>query len=458
MHVGGIVIFEGPAPSYEEISEHLLARLSFVPRYRQKLAFAPLESGRPIWIDDTRFNLERHLRHTALPAPGSETQLQALAGRIFGQPLDRHRPLWEIWLVHGLSGNRFALISKSHHALVDGVSGVDLISVLFDFERSPANNNGHIEEFEPSPPPSQLELGIKAAIDMIEGPIELAEHAVGVVLNPTAGLRKVSDALSGVADIFWELLNPAPETPLNVEIGPDRRVAISRQKLSDFKEIKNKLGGTINDVVLTVTTGALRRWLVRRDISRSGLSLRALVPVSIRAEHEHGELGNRIAAMRATLPVHCDDAATCLRLVSAEMDGLKESKQAVGAEVLINMQNFAPPTVLAQASRLAFSTRLFNLIVTNVPGPQFPLFVLGRQLLDIFPIAFLPKKHALAVAVMSYNGSINFGLLGDYDELPDLDLLAEDVDGAVSELLAVARSYPATPTPKRKQKRESVMK
>jgi diacylglycerol O-acyltransferase len=244
----------------------------------------------------------------------------------------------------------------------------------------------------------------------------------------------------------WAGLNPAPDVPLNVPIGPHRRIQSVRASLADFKTVKKALGGTVNDVVLAVVAGAMRSWLRSRGVRTEGMELRALVPVSIRGENEHGTLGNRIAAMRGPLPVYIDDPVARLQAVREGMGALKESKQAVGAEVLASVQNFAPPTILAQASRLNFSTRLFNLIVTNVPGPQFPLYVRGRELLDVFPIAFLPKDHALAIAIMSYNGHMNFGLLGDFDALPDIDAIADGIDASLAELLALARkaSVPAT--------------
>jgi WS/DGAT/MGAT family acyltransferase len=252
-------------------------------------------------------------------------------------------------------------------------------------------------------------------------------------------VAQARDAVEGLGEIVWAGLNPAPETPLNVEIGPHRRFVGVRCRLADFKAVKDAFGGTVNDVVLTVVSGALREWLRSRGVRTEGMELRALVPVSIRGEHERGELGNRIAAMRGPLPVYVPDPIERLRTVRAQMDGLKESKQAVGAEVLAGVQSFAPPTVLAQAARINFSTRLFNLIVTNVPGPQFPLYVRGREMQDVFPVAFLPKDHALAVAIMSYNGGLNFGLLGDYDALPDIDAIAEGLESSISELVDLAR-------------------
>jgi diacylglycerol O-acyltransferase len=242
-----------------------------------------------------------------------------------------------------------------------------------------------------------------------------------------------------VGEIVWAALNPAPDTPLNVEIGPHRRYLFVRHRLDDYKEVKDALGGTVNDVVLTVVSGALARWLRTRGVRTEGLEMRALVPVSVRTQDHQGTLGNQLTVMRGPLPVYIRDPLARLRFVKKAMDGLKESKQAVGAATLAAVNNMAPPTILAQASRLNFSTRLFNLIVTNIPGPQLPLYVLGRELEDLFPIAFLPKNHALAVAIMSYNGRLEYGLLADFDSIPDLDDIAEGIDAALDELLDVAR-------------------
>jgi WS/DGAT/MGAT family acyltransferase len=439
MHVGAVMLFEGPPPSYRDCVNHIRARLHLVPRYRQKLAVPPLETGRPLWVDDPTFNLEYHVRHTALPQPGSEEQLRALAARIHSQRLDRTKPLWELWIVQGLEGNRFALIAKTHHALVDGVSGVDLATVLFDLSPVPQPVPHEGEPWVPEPEPTTAELVARGLAGLARAPLGLASGALAAATRPQATLDAAREAVEGIAEVAWAALNPAPSTPLNVPIGPHRRLAFVRGDLADFKLVKHTFGGTVNDVVLTVVTGALRAWLQTRAVRVEGLELRGLVPVSIRSRDEHDQLGNRLAAMRAPLPIYVEDPVARLQVVRRAMDGLKESKQAVGAEVLASLEQFAPPTILAQASRLNFSTRLFNLLVTNVPGPQMPLYVLGRELQGFFPVAFLPEDHALAVAIMSYNGAMDFGLLADYDALPDLDRLAELVSEAQEELVAAAR-------------------
>jgi diacylglycerol O-acyltransferase len=441
MHIGAVTIFEGPAPPFTEVREHLRSRLDLVPRYRQKLAHPPLESGRPLWIDDPTFNLEYHLRHSALPAPGTEEQLYRLAARIVSQQLDRSKPLWECWFVEGLEDGRFALIFKTHHALVDGVSGVDLATVLFDLESTPVARAS--EPWQPHPEPTSAELLASGVLGLAKTAAGIVERAFGAATNPAAAFDALREAAEGIGEVVWAGLNPAPETPLNAEIGPHRRYAIVRTRLDDMRFIKQTLGGTVNDVVLAVVSGALARWLRARGVRTEGLELRALVPVSIRGRDQGHQLGNQIVLMRGPLPVYIRDPVERLRFVKQAMDGLKESKQAVGAKVLADVQQLAPPTILAQASRMQFSTRLFNLIVTNVPGPQFPLYLLGRELQDLFPIAFLPNRHGLAIAIMSYNGGVDFGLLGDYDALPDLDLIAEGIEEGLAQLKSAAQAKAA---------------
>jgi diacylglycerol O-acyltransferase / wax synthase len=442
MHIGAVLLFEGPPPSYEDFLNHIRSRLHLVPRYRHKLAVPPLETGRPIWIDDPSFNLEYHVRHTALPQPGSDEQLRALAARVHSQRLDRAKPLWELWLVQGLADNRFALISKSHHALVDGVSGVDLMTVLFDLEPIPQIAPHEGEPWAAQPEPRAAALAARGIKGLLKLPLDLAGGALSAATHPGSKLDEVKEALEGIGEVAWAALNPAPETPLNVPIGPHRRLAFVHNELDDFKTVKNTLGGTVNDVVLAVVAGGLRTWLRNRGVRTEGLELRALVPVSVRGKDEHGQLGNRIVVMRGPLPVYVEDPVARLRVVRHAMEDLKGSKQAVGADAIVAMEALAPPTILAQASRLQFSTRLFNLLVTNVPGPQFPLYVLGRELEDLFPIAFLPENQSLAVAVMSYNGRMDFGLLGDYDNLTDIEELGQALRDSLAELVAAAGGKP----------------
>ncbi len=438
MHIGAVLLFAGPPPAFADYLDHVRGRLHLVPRYRQKLATPPLESGRPFWVDDPSFNLEFHVRHSALPPPGTERQLLALAARVASQPLDRSKPLWESWLIEGLEDNHFALIFKTHHSLVDGVAGVDLATVLLDLDLVPATPGADLEPWQPHPEPSPAELIVAGTRGVVGTMAGLVGHALAAATRPTSSLGVLANAAEGVGEVVWAFLNPAPETPLNVEIGPHRRYAVVRQQLQDYKYVKDVFGGTVNDVVLTVVSGALAGWLHSRGIRTEGLQMRALVPVSVRSTGQGDSLGNELTAMRGPLPVYIENPVTRLRFVRREMDGLKESKQAVGAATLAQVNELAPPTILAQASRLNFSTRLFNLLVTNIPGPQRPLYVLGRKLEDLFPLAFLPENHALAIAIMSYDGSLDYGLLGDYDALPDIDLIAQGIDESLRALLEAA--------------------
>jgi diacylglycerol O-acyltransferase len=437
MHVGAVMVFEGPPPSYEEFLEQVESRMHLVPRYRQKLAFPRFEMGRPMWVDDPSFNLEYHVRHTALPKPGSMDQLRQLAARIFSQRLDRSKPLWETWLVQGLEDKRFALISKTHHSMIDGVAGVDLASVLFDL--SPVPSRVAPEPWTPHPEPSEAELVAEGVKGVAQRPFSLVGKALEAVQNPGRTVSTVRESAEAIGEVLWAGLNPAPEVPLNVPIGPHRRIETVRASLGDFKTVKRAFGGTVNDVVLAVVAGAMRRWLRARGVRTEGMELRALVPMSIRSEADLSAGGNQIAAMRGPLPVYVEDPVERLRVVRESMSDVKDSKQALGAEVIAGLQDFAPPTLLAQASRLNFSTRLFNLIVTNVPGPQFPLYLLGRELQALIPVAFLPENHALAIAIMSYNGGVDFGLLADYDAMPDLEFVTEAIRDSLDELLETAK-------------------
>jgi len=439
MHVASVMTFEGPPPPYEELLESIERRLGLVPRYRQRLAFVPLAQGRPKWVDDPHLNLRYHVRSTALPEPGSEEQLKALAGRVFAQALDRDKPLWEVWLVEGLEGDRFALLSKTHHALVDGISGVDIISVLFDTSAAPAAPTDTGDRWLPRPLPSSAQLLGEALVERATMPAELSRSLRAVFRGPRRIAEGLRDAAVGVGAMAWAGLNPAPATLYNKPIGPHRRFTWVRANLADIKAIKNELGGTVNDVVLATIAGALGKHLRRRGQNTDGVELKAMVPVSVRADVERGALGNRVAAMMAPLPVWCQDPVARLDIVREELKGLKSGGQAVGAQVLTELSGFAPTTVMGQASRVMARQRFFNLVITNVPGPQIPLYLAGRLMLDPFPMVPLAKNQALGVALLSYAGKINFGLVGDFDLMWDLDDFADDVRESLAELAREAK-------------------
>src|SRR4051794_6304595 len=436
MHVASTTLFEGPAPGYEEFRDHISSRLHLVPRFRQKLRFVPLGQGRPVWVDDPHFNLDYHVRHTALPSPGSEAQLQILAARVFSQRLDRTKPVWEMWLVDGVEGGRFAIIGKTHHCLVDGVSGVDITTVLFDLDREPVAAEDP-EPWLPQPEPTSGQLLGDAWVERATNPVEIVRGARELIEAPGRIANSAIEGL-GAAGSFLRTGLSAPRSPINCQIGPYRRVGWVRTDLDDLKRVKNIAGGTVNDAVVTVVSGALGRFMRGRGYSTAGLELRAMVPISVRTADEHGALGNRVAAMMAPLPVWREDPIERLQAVSETMRHLKSSGQAVGASLLTDVTNFTPPTIAAQAARLQSRQRFFNTVVTNIPGPQFPLYLLGRELLDISPMVPLAKNQAVCFGIMSYNGRINFGLIGDYDSLPDLDTLADDLEASLTELSEAA--------------------
>jgi diacylglycerol O-acyltransferase / wax synthase len=447
MHVASVVVFEGSAPHYDELLEHIDRRLHLVPRFRQRLAFVPFGQGRPRWVDDPHLNLRYHLRHSGLPAPGSERQLRALAGRVFAQPLDRDKPLWELSLVDGLEGDRFALLSKTHHALVDGISGVDIVTVLFDTQPEPAAPADPGTHWLPRPLPTQAQLLGEALVERATIPAEAARSVRAVFRAPRRIAREAVNTAAGLGAMAWAGLNPAPPSPYNRPIGPHRRFTWVRANLVDVKAIKDELGGTVNDVVLTAVAGALGRHLRRRGVATDGLELKAMVPVSVRAQDQLGELGNQVAAMMAPLPVWCRDPAARQELVRQSMEHLKDGGQAVGAQALTEMSGFAPPTIMGQAARLMSRQRFFNLVITNVPGPQIPLYLLGRRAIDPFPLVPLAKNQGVGIAIMSYDGRMDFGLVGDYDVMHDLDDLAVDLHESLAELAAAAGRELTSPPP-----------
>lgn len=443
MHVASVMVFEGKAPTPQELVDHILSRLHLVPRYRQRLAYVPLGQGRPVWTDDPHFNPRYHIRHTALPRPADDAALKQLAGRLFSQRLDRSKPLWEIWLVQRMAGGRFALIAKTHHALVDGISGVDITTVLFDTDPEPVATSRPPMPWVARPLPGSAKLLGEALLERTTVPGEMTRGTRALLRAPRRAAAQLKDGLLSIGATTLAGINaPAPPSPFNVDIGPHRRYTFLDGDLAQFKAIKDSLGGTLNDVVLASVSLALGRYLRAQGHDTEGLVLKAMVPVSVRADSNKRShppaLGNQVAAMWAPLPVGVEDPAKCLQLINREMKDLKESGQAVGAQVLVNLAGFAPPTILSQAARLQARQRFFNLVVTNVPGPQFPLYVLGRRLQVLYPVVPLARRQALGIAVMSYDGHLGFGLLADYDALPGLEGLARDLRLAIASLARAA--------------------
>jgi diacylglycerol O-acyltransferase / wax synthase len=441
MHVASTTLFEGPAPPYVDFRDHIESRLHLVPRFRQKVRFVPFGQGRPVWVDDPHLNLAYHVRHTSLPEPGTEQQLRVLAARIFSQQLDRSKPLWELWLIEGLKGGRFAIVGKTHHAMVDGVSGVDITTVLFDVEKEPAETPKALERWIPRPEPNGAQLLGEALLERTIYPREIARGLRRIARGPRRALEKAAEMALAAGSFAWTGV-AAPRSPFNFDVGTHRRFAWVRASLADMKQVKNELGGTVNDVILTAVAGALGRYMRSRGIPTEGLELRAMVPVSVRTAEQHGALGNQVTAMMATLPVWCEDPKQRMEIVRQSMGDLKESKQAMGAALLTQLADFAPPTIAGQAARLQSRQRFFNLVVTNIPGPQFPLYLMGRRMERVFPMVPLAKNQGVCIGIMSYDGQVNFGLIGDYDGMTDLEDLARDLEDSIDELLEAAGGRP----------------
>jgi len=436
MHIGAVSIFEGPAPPFARLEEMVLSKLDGVPRYRQKVRFVPLGLGRPVWVDDPHFNLGYHLRHSALPAPGTEEVLRRTAARIFAQHLDRTKPLWEIWMVEGVSENRWALLSKVHHCMVDGVSATDLMTVMFD--DSPAQAPG--ERWQPAAEPTSAELVLHTLTRQTFNPSEQLRLLRTVVSQPRTSLAQAQALMRGMASAAG-LLRPLGASSLTGSIGPHRTWSTAHVHLSDVKAIRSALGGTVNDIVLTIVAAGLRELLVSRGENIAGRDVPVLVPVSVRRPGERGVYDNQVSAMFPALPVGTQDPVERLQLVRAQMDQLKESGQAVAGEVLTSLSGFAPPLLLALGGRLAARSPSLGVQtgVTNVPGPQQPLQTLGRRLLESFPFVPLIGNVRISIAIFSYNGGIYFGVTGDYDSSSDIDVLTAGVERGVAELLKVSQ-------------------
>lgn len=442
MAIGALLMFEGDAPGREDFLTHIRSRVHLLPRLRQRLLYPPLGLGTPFWVDYPDFDVHRHVRRVELPPPGTEEQFRTVVGGLLAPPLDRSKPLWELTVVEGFADDRFAIVYKTHHAMADGISAVDIGMLLFDVEprSEPARDE---TPWSSGRTPSRLGLLGRAASGVAATLARLGRWLRRAMRDPGGARRRAGDGLAGLWEVTWNLARPAPTVPLNTPIGAERSFCWANFDLADFKLCKSALGGTVNDVTLAVVSGALRRWLLEREVAVDGMELKALVPVSIRMENEHGELGNKLTAMRGPLPVGIADPVERLRAVSASMDDLKDSKQPLGAEAIWGLndwfRDFAPPVLLMPTAAINFSTRLFNLLVTNFPGPQIPFYVLERELTAVYPIGFLAKDHALAIAILSYNGQVGFGLLADPEAMPDAERIAAHLAAEVAELSAAAQ-------------------
>ncbi len=436
MHVGGVSLFEGPPPPFQDVVAIVEGKLPLVPRYRQVVRAVPLSLAEPVWVDDPHFNLGYHLRRTALPAPGDEGQLRTLVGRVMSQNLDRAKPLWELWLVEGLEQGRWALLSKVHHCMVDGIAGTDLMTVVLDRARDASALPP--SAWDPGPGPSTARLVADALVDRTRNPFAATGQALGGLRSPRELAGTLVDTSRGVIGFVGAAGIPSGSS-LNGPLGPHRRWDWARGRLSDVQQVRRAIGGTVNDVVLAAITEGFRELLQSRGESVDRV-LRTLVPVSVRRPGERGTYNNRVSAIFAELPVGIEDPERRLRSISEQMADLKESKQAVAGEVLTSLSGFAPPMLLALGARAASRVpqRSINTGTTNVPGPQFPLYLAGRRMLESFPYIPLFASVRVAVAIFSYDGALSFGVSGDYDGAPDIDVLCAGIEHGLAQLVELA--------------------
>jgi len=438
MHIGSVGIFEGPAPTGRELAAVVATKLPNVPRYRQKVIMAPGNIGRPVWVDDPHFNIEYHIRHTALPAPGGHGELRALTSRVMSQQLDRHKPLWEMWLAEGVGDGRWALIMKVHHAMVDGIAGTDLLAAVLDLEADP--QRPELEPWKPEPEPSGAAMVMHSLRGLAAVPWNFAASTASTVRHPRRFGARVFEVSRGSLRLATSLKSP-PESSLTGPIGPHRRWDWAQASLADVKSIRVGLGGTVNDVVLALVTRGLRDLLMSRGEDVTGRVVHSLIPVSLRTEDARGTFDNRVSAMFAELPVGIEDPVERLAFLREHMAMLKGSKEIEAAEVITSSSGLAPPMGAALAARLiVHNQQRVETVTTNVPGPQFPLYACGRRMLELYPYVPIAGKVRVGVAILSYDGGIGFGVTGDYDGAPDVAVVGAGIEDELRELLKAASS------------------
>ena len=442
MHVGALSIFEGAQFFDErghfrigEVRDLVQSRLPLLPRFRRRLMSVPYDMGRPIWVDDDRFDITYHVRHTALPKPGSWEQLVALTTRVQEQLLDRERPLWELWFVEGLEDGNVALIQKTHHSLIDGVSGVDVATLLLDM--SPDYTPPVVEEWLPEASPSPSQLLLDSLRERATEPAEFVRSVRSMLRGPRAAVERAGELGRSMSTMVTRE-SIAPRTSINARTGRHRLLSVVRVPLADVKTIRRAFGGTVNDVVLAGVGGGLNYLFESRGDDVYDLRLRVMVPVSVRSDDQRGALGNKVSAMLVSLPVGAAHPAERLNEISAQTADLKEKRQALSADLLLNMSDYIAPTLMSLAARAVHRQPFVNLIVTNVPGPQHPLYMMGGRLVEAYPIVPLTRNLTIVVGILSYDGTLHFGLWADRDSSGDLELLAGGIEDAFAEMTKVA--------------------
>lgn len=420
------------------------AVLHLIPRYRQKLKWIPIEN-RAIWVDDRHFNLDYHIRHTSLPRPGGMGQLARLSQRVMSQPLDRSRPLWEVWVVEGLQDDRFAVVTKIHHCMIDGASGVDLSMILMS--PTPERDVHEPVPYIPRPVPSTYELLRDEMFDRLKAPLELV-RGIRKFTAETEDLRtEIGIRLRAVQQLVGWAVRGASETPINGRVGPHRRFDWLTMELDDVKAVRRALGCTVNDIVLATVSGAVREYLIRRRVDPATLDFRTSAPVSVRKEEDKGKLGNNVSSWIIRLPLDEEDPLRRIEAIHATTQDLKQSKQALGVEMMMAAAEWAPSSLLSLGAQAASGP--INMIVTNVPGPQFPLYMLGAKLEAMYPVVPLLENMGLGVALFSYDGKICWGFNADYELVPDLGAFVRLVRKSFAEIQEAIRVREVKPLRRR---------
>jgi len=446
LHVGSVAVFDGPAPSYGDLVRLLMSKLPLVPRYRQRVRSMPLHLGRPLWVDDEHFQILYHVRHTAVPKPGGAEQLRNLAGRVLGQRLDMAKPLWEVWLVEGLEHGRWALISKVHHCMVDGIAGTDLMQLIFDTE--PTAEPPEPSVWTPRSHPSAVWMAAQIVQDVLAHPVsQLVSLPFTLLSAPLEVLRRAAAAGSGFAGVARQALVPAARS-LGGPIGPHRRWAWGDTTLAEVKQVRKSLGGTVNDVVLTAITRGFRDLLDGRGELTDRLVVRSMVPISVRRSDERGSLNNQVSAVFVDLPVGEPDPVQRLESLRRQMNQYKRVMDALDARAIMGAADFVAPTLMALGTRAAMRTGQpwAQTVTTNVPGPPVPLYVLGKQMRSLYPYVPIAMGLRVSIGIFSYTGSITFGINADFDAFPDIDVLSRGICRGMDELLEIAGRTP-TPLP-----------
>ena len=446
MHVGSVMVFQPPDEGfdYDRLVSLITNRIAFVPRYRQRIREVPGRLANPVWVDDVDFDITYHVRRSALPRPGSDAQLEEFVARVQPKRLDRGRPLWEVYLVEGLAEGRFALVTKTHQALVDGINAVDIAHVIVDGVSD--REELVIDTWRPARKPSDVELITSALVEAVHRPSQVVENVRGGVVDvKDIGGRVFSAVGDVISTVARTAARPAPVSPLNTEIGEARRYVMVGTDLEDYRNVRSRLAKghhaddvTVNDVVLATISGALRTWLLTRgEAVHSASTVRAMVPVSVYDTNDATRLGNRVTACFVDLPVGEPRAAMRLHQIAFAMRQQMEGGQAVGAESLAGLAGFASPTLHSLGARLgmAMSRRLFNLIITNVPGPQQPLYAGDALMLSTYPVMPLARWQAASIGLTSYDGGVYYGLNGDRTAMPDLDVLGQCLVDSLAELV-----------------------